>query len=172
MHAGKGYPRQTINLVWAAENLVSPGPTRRMKLLGLTGVHSGTVAALWQGTTTVSTIAARWSSPLWTIFSFENASDPLATMDVRMTLEEKPSPPGIGWCYWFKTIYEPYYNGVLLARNTTFVDPDFLFIGPHSLSQVGPGWADKTSVPQWNQGSFRVGAANWADQPDYHPYRH
>lgn len=170
MHFGKGYPNQIKN--WRRfPMLVAGGPTRKMQLVQVGALHTGTVAELWAGTTTISDVADYWpDDEHWTVFTFTNATDSLATIEVRAILEEILPHPGFGEVYGWRIVYEAYYDGNFLARRSVRTPLDTSWGNPHSDSQVGPSWLDVTSPSMWNQISFRVGAATWDQQPDFQPY--
>lgn len=173
MHVGKAYPFQYRNFIIPGNNYINAGPSRKMVLQQVGLAASGTVSALWLGTRTVSGL--RQDSPRgfdWSLFTFENATDPTATIDISMRFELTP-----GWAtsfpkLWWHVFVEPRSAGTLLCYREHFVVSNMWNVPVHGDTQVGPGWLGVVDPTLWFQNTFRFGASPWSDQPDYHPYRH
>jgi len=172
MHVGKGYPRTMINTVWFAESTVRD-PPRKLSFVGNPLGYSGSVAALWAGTTTVSGLAYRHAvDPLKTSWDFENATDPLATLTFSAWITEFVPLPTGGAVYYWRYFIEAFYNGAHLAdyENGFDLDPGFSPFHPHIFP--GPTWNHRVNNALWLNLYSQCHSATWAQQPEYHPYRH
>lgn len=173
-HFGKIYPRQWINFVIAEDAPTTPGPTRKGVLFS-TGITLGTIADLWDATTTISDVAIRDpADPIATLYRFELESDPLAVITVSVKfLPINPFPTG-GTRYYWQTKSEAFYNGTFLGRRTNDQLGNWasLWKNPTSDGSIGSEWFDRTDTPAWWYCSFYFGAAYWDQQPEFHPYRH
>jgi len=174
MHAGKQWPRQPKNFIQAYfPNSGYGGPVRKLKLVCASSGFTGSVALLWQGTTTISSVADYWAGDTtWIFYTFINDADPLATIDVRGQYFERRFSPASIVERLYRVWYEPRYDGDLLADRETEINDNHWWTNPAADMGVGPSWLHKTDVLKWNTGTLWAGAANWADQPEYHPYRH
>jgi len=128
---------------------------------------------MWNDLTVVSQeVEYSPSDPLVNWYHFIHPSDSSVTMDWYVKLVKKSPIPGAGPVMEAEITYEPRYAGDLLARRVRRSALEFVWQNPHSDTQVGPSWTDIAHPTLWTQQTFRCGAANWADQPEYHPYRH
>jgi len=172
MHVGKAYPITMINTVWLIE-VPTRQPVRKLMLQSNALGTSGTVANSWAGLDVLSDVAYRHpTNSTWTSWDFQHPTDPLATITFSAWLKEITPTPGGGVCYEWDSIWEPYYNGVKLADKRAVEDMSGAFQTHIPEFLAGPGWDNKTDVPKWNQFRCWNRAATWAEQPEYHPYRH
>jgi len=172
MHLGKRWPRQWINFVTMVENYPAPGPTRKGRLDCYLLGNIGTVANLWNGLHVISDVAQRAADPTSTIYSFQHPTDALALITVTTKLIEKDPLPMGGSMYWEKLLYESYYNGVLIADTVRLSPTHRVWITPLTDTITANPWDHRYDLPKWTQFQCIFGAADWDEQPEYHPYRH
>jgi hypothetical protein len=173
-HLGKAIPRQWINFILNPFHTRSScGPTRKLRFTFFGGAR-GTVAQLWQNSVRVSTVAERDSADgIYTFYTWVNPADQLATITLRTVYGR--FPPGstsfnrFGW----KHVWSAFYNGTKLADFTVHSDNEGVLWG-HTANgiDIGPSWSNLTNTTLWRDLRGRCVGASWADQPEYHPYRH
>ncbi len=173
MHVGKTYPRTTKNFISMPDTGVHLGPARKMKLQTQGSFGIGSIAVMWDGLTVLSDVAEYDPSDETVLFyKFTHPTDSSVWIDFFCKLIVPTPIPMAPPVMTYEIKYESRYAGTLLGRRVRECSPEFLWTAPHTDSQVGPGWDDDPHPLQWFQQTFRCGAATWADQPEYHPYRH
>lgn len=176
MHLGRQWPRQFKNFVPSWHHMAHAlGPSRKMKHW-VVNWHSPTptVELLWVGLTVVSELPEYWpSDESWLEYETINPDDSLAVLKTRTRLEWAGTTHANAWNYEWVLIVEAFYNAVFLGRCEVRRDePTSPWINPSSEYRTPNDWSDLTDPAQFRGLGINLGAANWADQPEYHPYRH
>lgn len=172
-HVGKTIPRQFKNYLNIITGPLTPGPCRKLHLLQVGSSINGSVAELWEGADITSTVADYWpGDPRQTFYEFESPLDPLAKIVIRYELLEPfdPSGPFPTYRYWARA--EATYDGDLMGRLEQEVSPSSAWQRALGRLVWGTAWDDDAGFPLWSSLRVDTQPANWAEQPEFHPYRH
>jgi hypothetical protein len=173
-HLGKAFPRQFINLVLNPFTIPTPGPTRNLVINNLNSFAVGTVAEKWKDQRVISTVAERDPiEPTWTKYTWTSPLDSSATIVLRAsygaTVPPSTSFNRFSWIYRFAA-----FDGATeIASDVTTGDTAGLIWGANVGGLIlDADWQVEPFPALWSKYRARVTAAQWADVPDYHPYRH
>jgi len=171
MHVGKGRPRLIPGWFDLPEYL-GYGPTRQYRL-GVSSLNAvGTVAENWAGRNSVRQ-TLQWDPdfPYEYIVSGANPIDALAVLRLTLTIAPGTHASSPNAAYHVHSKIETFYNGVMLAWSETdqawTVGWQFHHLQPHFTT-----WYDRIDPAQWFWADAVVNPVSWAEQPEYHPYRH
>jgi len=176
MHVGRQFP-------WFAKNQVlltyTPGfryrsaPTRKMKTTASVGPSSGTYATPWNGLTVVSTVGDYWPTDTrWTTYDFVLPTDSRNVIRVRSKFDQRATTTGGAIESLWDVHTEMVYDGVVMGYQDHLSLAAFAWNDPSSFNSTLGGWSGLVNPTLFNNGRWDFGGARWADQPEYHPYRH
>ena len=173
-HVGKTIPRLFKNYLNFLSSPQTSGPCRKFNLRQFVGTPSGTLAALWGGVDMVSEVGDYWPDDnRQTFYHFVCPNDSLMFMDMRFDLVEKTDPHLSNPAYEYIVTAEVWREGELIASSDFLGRVGEVFARFGTGNQIwGPGWDYDVGFPRWVSCRIDTRAANWAEQPDYHPYRY
>lgn len=175
MHVGKQWPRLFKHFIANFAHFGhGMGPTRKMRCWVINW-HTPipTVEDLWKTELVISSVGDYWADDAaWIFYEWICPNDSKAKLTARCKLEQH-FPQVVSWNYRWRFIWEAFYDNVFLGRCNVFPDSESSpWVTTPSHNDTPLDWADLTDTSLFRGLIIRPGAATWADQPEYHPYRH
>lgn len=169
-HLTKYYP---VNKAWDLCTLQFPGymPPRKFKFINI-AQSSGTLAAAWRSITVISDEGVLTLPQNFVDWKLNHPSVPNDFFMLRWTLVEYPSgapnPPR-----WIPTLRIQYWHaGLKYGEGTSQLGNNPTFLGGPPQCSQGFQFTTLLDPPKFASLNFaRWCAAQWADDPGYHPYR-
>ena len=174
-HVGKYVPWSVKNRVVAnggVEAFFWP-PSRKLSLNFNALGNTGTFCVTWAGLTVVTSEADYYSGDSTiTTYTAVNPTDSAKTIECRFKFRQVPPTTSTPLLDLWDVNLIARDGATQVARHdftTNYFDP---WVNTGYNVQIGPGWGTSVGLPVFQNLVTRLRAANWAQQPEYHPYRH
>lgn len=174
-HVGKYVPwlmKNQVGLYIGSAAFYRPPPRKiwlHVRPLG----NTGTYPVAWAGVTVISSVGD-YDSADSTITTWTCTHPTLSThtMEFRAKYRESQNPTTLFVSYWWDTELIARDGSTQVGKYTVSLDYGQMFVNASPFYNFTGTWPVSVGLPVFQNLGMQIRSATWAEQPEYHPYRH